>query len=111
MENVIQDVTPKKVNVKDQLKNADDQTALKIVSDILERVRRPHIEKWKHDVVGVLTQKKPIVNGTTRQTYQALIYDICEITKKVNPDIFKKARDFARNNGLNWRRPQQTQTV
>lgn len=94
----------KKVNVKDQLKGADEATVVKLVQEVADRVKTTRPEKWKHDVVGVLSQKRPLVNSKTRAAYQEFVYIVCASTERVNSELFGKAREFASGNGLEWKR-------
>lgn len=91
-------------NLKDQLKAASESELVALVNNVTEQLRSGRYRKVEvqRDVITVLSQRKPRVCAATRSAYQSFIYNVCGVAAK-NQDVLKRAKNFARANGLDWK--------
>lgn len=88
-------------NLKQQLKNADDAMRVQIVTELVGKLTIHTYEKYKHDVVAILVQKKPGVNKETKDSYKVFLVKIVGIARSVNnSELLKKAKNFAQENQI-----------
>ena len=88
-------------NLKSQLKSATIKELVDLVNNVTEQIRNGRYRKpeVQHDVITVLTQRKPRVNAQTRNAYQAFISHVTGAASK-NQDVMRRVRTFAKENGL-----------
>ncbi len=101
--NVQPTMVPQKESLKNQLKSANEQELVELISGVTEQVRNGRYRKVEvqRDVVTVLSQKRPRVNSVTRPAYQAFVYNVSGAASK-NLEVMRKVRAFAKENNLEW---------
>lgn len=88
-------------SLKNQLKAADEKGLVTIIEQVTKDVSDGRYRKVEvqHDVVTVLSQKRPRVNSKTRKAYQQFLYQVMGAASK-NLDVMKKIRLFSKDNNL-----------